>query len=1055
MRSVVFTLLLCGVALGACGATIAGAPPSREQVAVLVNRAAYARLQPEIKQYEGDVEERFPVRLQVVQGKWANPDEVRRTIRRLHLTRKISGVVLVGAIPMHKFHMHDFDNPNPLYYEDYDLQFVDKNGDGISDAYTGTPNLKLWVANLRGVEDEKDEGIDVLKAFLRKTHAYYTGKQSIEPRALAVTTSDWPDGADIFARDVGRPLFGDNGVDVLSCQAATLTALRQAFAKHTYTMFYIQVHSTPTRQDMEGGTLYSKEIAQIPTGALFTINHGCSICNWAKNVSREKGRNTGMSWVFGKGVGQAVVGNVRTGMVYGQQQIYERILAGDYLGKAYLAGKKAGEAEMHRDYPNGEVVAGVLFIGNPFLYIDRKHELSKPTAREQSQMIHKGSIVLENEVLSVELYKDRPFPLSYKHKPSGTQFGGTPAEGLLAVNGKAAPWRDWKVVVEKSGTPGRVSYVLRSTGEDFALRFAYELRDYVLAMQVTVVSDPRNTVGSIEWLHAPLLTCDTPGTTVWREEWTQKGWDEKSGRGLWTPQVVEKPIVEIKPDSEPRPAVYCCFYSPDKVCASVLTNQRYMPLRNQVTRNGDRSTYALSLAPYQFRARKRCLEPLKAQVAFLPDINNDGRIDASDFQLWVNRQLPQPWPTHRNAIWYKIYCCEPGGPVTTTFAQAEEIIERVHRYTDGLPQIAYLVGWQYDGHDTGYPSIDKVNGKLGTREELWQLHRRAKEQLNTTLSYHINLDDSYPNHPGWDESVIGRDRDGSLMRWEEFHGEQSYHITHTKDVESGKVFDRLNAMMREVPVEGSIHIDAFRDMNWSWEPDGFIGPIEELECGVKPIVEFFRSRGIDVTIESMDSQGAEWCGIVSGILHVGRPIDLPQLRHGKMLYGGRGWPPSLWNWGLGSSINWDVVYTEDGKDFYASGAWEQLLDGIYLGTLLYHFYLEREMTAAHIDDESARLVFSDGAETFVKRDSSRLLVTLGDVVIADNYDRFIPRGNSIYAYSRDGSHKSWVLPPQFRDKDVEVRKLGDPGGAATAVHTGDRIDLDLKPRTPIKISLKA
>ena len=73
MRSVVFTLLLCGVALGARGATIAGVPPSREQVAVLVNRAAYRQLEPEIKQYKNDVEERFPVRLQVVQGKVGEP----------------------------------------------------------------------------------------------------------------------------------------------------------------------------------------------------------------------------------------------------------------------------------------------------------------------------------------------------------------------------------------------------------------------------------------------------------------------------------------------------------------------------------------------------------------------------------------------------------------------------------------------------------------------------------------------------------------------------------------------------------------------------------------------------------------------------------------------------------------------------------------------------------------------------------------------------------------------------------------------------------------------
>lgn len=341
---------------------------SPERVAFLVKRTTFAPLAREIERYKRDVEARFPVRIEVVQGDWAKPEEVREEIKALHKRNAVAGVVLIGAIPMHRFHMHDFDNPNPLYYEDFDLEFVAKNGGGVPDSYVGTPNLKLWVANLRGVEGDADEGIDVLRSFLNKTHLYYQGKQKAERRALAITDSDWPDGAKLWARDVGRPLFGAAGVDVLSCEEATLDALRQAFAAHTYTMFYIQVHSTATRQDMHKGTLYSKEIVEIPTGALFTVNHGCSNCNWMKSAM-EKGRNTGMSWVFGKGVGQAVVGNVRTGMVYGQDALYERILAGDYLGKAYLALKRSAEDEMHREYPAGDTVAGVLFIGNPFLYI--------------------------------------------------------------------------------------------------------------------------------------------------------------------------------------------------------------------------------------------------------------------------------------------------------------------------------------------------------------------------------------------------------------------------------------------------------------------------------------------------------------------------------------------------------------------------------------------------------------------------------------------------------------------------------------------------------------
>jgi len=675
----------------------------------------------------------------------------------------------------------------------------------------------------------------------------------------------------------------------------------------------------------------------------------------------------------------------------------------------------------------------------------RKNDATMKTEAERG-------IVLSNEVLNIELFPDKPVPRTYLHMPSGMQFGGASPGGVLAVNGTAMPWRDWEIDVDRSGLPGRVSYDLRSVERGFAIRFDYQLQGYVLALKMTVVSDPRNVLRTIKWQNLSLLTCDASDITIWREEWSQRDWNEEIGRGLWGSEVVEKHITEFGADIEPRPNTYCCFFQPDKVCATVLTNGRYFPLSNQVTVDREQKQYSLSLGTYQYRIRKRFAEPLRAQVAFLPDLNGDGRTDASDFQLWVNRQLPQPWPTHRTAIWYKIYCDDPKTeqPVTT-LAQAGEIIERVHRCTDGLPQIVYLVGWQYDGHDTGYPSLDKVNRKLGSRDELWQLHRKAKEQLNTILSYHINLDDSYPHHPGWDESVIGLQPDGELMRWEKFNDIMSYHITHTKDVESGKVFERLEAMMREVPLEGAIHLDAFRNMNWSWEPDGFIGAIEELECGVKPIVDFFRSRGIDVTIES---QNMEWCGIISGKLHVGRPLDLVQLRHGKILFGGRSWETeTLWDWGLGSSINWDVIYSEDGKDFYSSGAWTQLLDGIYLGTLLYHFYLEREMTVAHIDQETARLRFSDGVTTFVKRDNSRLLVTHGDVVIADNYDRFIPRGASIYAYSRDGSSRAWNLPAMFRGKTVEIRTLGDSNGRASTMRTSDHIDLELNPRVPVKITL--
>ncbi len=41
--------------------------------------------------------------------------------RHVHREKGVCGVVLVGAIPMRHFFMQDTANPNPLYYEDYDL----------------------------------------------------------------------------------------------------------------------------------------------------------------------------------------------------------------------------------------------------------------------------------------------------------------------------------------------------------------------------------------------------------------------------------------------------------------------------------------------------------------------------------------------------------------------------------------------------------------------------------------------------------------------------------------------------------------------------------------------------------------------------------------------------------------------------------------------------------------------------------------------------------------------------------------------------------------------
>jgi hypothetical protein len=345
-------------------------PVVADQVALLVSPGVYSALKPDLQQYKADVEARIPVKLHILEGTWGNPAEVRATIKRLHAEEGITGVVLVGALPMHRFFMHENANPNSLYYEDFDLEFVDKDKNGIDDAYKGKPQLKVWIANIRACEKAREDDIPGLRRFFAKTHDYYTGKAVPELRTLLFSTADYPVDGDLFRRHGGTRFSAPGDITMFEGKACTLKAARKAFKKHSYTLTYVGLHSDETGHAMADTDLMAQEIADMTTGSLITISHGCFAGNWMKNDNENSGPNCAMSWVFGKHLGQAVVAQVRSGGIGFDNLIYSRLRAGDYLGKAYLPCKQAHELEASPgDHTQGDIVSGILLIGNPFLQL--------------------------------------------------------------------------------------------------------------------------------------------------------------------------------------------------------------------------------------------------------------------------------------------------------------------------------------------------------------------------------------------------------------------------------------------------------------------------------------------------------------------------------------------------------------------------------------------------------------------------------------------------------------------------------------------------------------
>ena len=97
---------------------------------------------------------------------------------------------------------------------------------------------------------------------------------------------------------------------------------------------------------------------------------------------------------------------------------------------------------------------------------------------------------------------------------------------------------------------------------------------------------------------------------------------------------------------------------------------------------------------------------------------------SGEYYDWTKTMQPEtPWRHDYNkTLVIKIFLCSRDGQgnvdkVYLGFGEALEVIRKLDRITLGLPKIAYLVGWQYNGHDSKYPSWEEVNKHLMRKED--------------------------------------------------------------------------------------------------------------------------------------------------------------------------------------------------------------------------------------------------------------------------------------------------------------------------------------------------
>src|SRR3954469_22573617 len=138
---------------------------------------------------------------------------------------------------------------------------------------------------------------------------------------------------------------------------------------------------------------------------------------------------------------------------------------------------------------------------------------------------------------------------------------------------------------------------------------------------------------------------------------------------------------------------------------------------------------------------------------------------SGDYYDWHKSGQPErPWfHKYDQSLVMKIFLAErtdagKSCKVYLTFEQALEVIERLYRITCGAPKIVYLVGWQFNGHDSRYPAWSEVNHRLKRTQDPTALDSlkwlmREGRKHHTSVSLHINALDAYEDSPLWQEYV--------------------------------------------------------------------------------------------------------------------------------------------------------------------------------------------------------------------------------------------------------------------------------------------------------------
>lgn len=446
-------------------------------------------------------------------------------------------------------------------------------------------------------------------------------------------------------------------------------------------------------------------------------------------------------------------------------------------------------------------------------------------------------------------------------------------------------------------------------------------------------------------------------------------------------------------------------------------------------------------------------------VTFTGDYDNDGEVSWVDgSKLFREKIEAVPNPYYKDKSFIRVFLSRRGS--TDENVTFDEVLEKIKTFalqTDSAAYVIYLLGWQYKGHDTGYPSVDKVNEALGGYDKLVNLIKEAKK-YNVNVTFYDNYDDSYPINPGWDPDVICRDPTGSLMRGGAWDGEQSYLISSYKyAVKSG--LKRVRFTLDRYPVKEAYFIDVLAGgykggRKYDFNPKSPAGAIKNFE-GKLMIINEFNKRGIDVATEDFTGFFVGHVGTFGDIIAFDNvyfkgeeqiPL-IPFIYHGKTSFGmkisNQSFNVKTFLYGQRAQ---EITFKN--SDFTVSN---YILDALPKQKLY-----GKSMKSYEKYGDIERITYEDGIVVEVNVKADKYNVRLADgLVIAKDYTSFAPIDKNVFlACSQAGGIINFRIPNDWtNENNIKVYKVIKDGSLNRIDSSvkGCNLEFNAEPNVPYKV----